>query len=113
MLYGRSETLDYYFYRIFTVVGIFSLFDFALLLVKKLNINPIEGISECSFFIYAAHLGSILMIVKKIVTALSLESYPVVEWILVSVLVVCTLTLAYYIFKKYLPKVLSVLTGGR
>lgn len=46
-------------------------------------------------------------------TALSLESYPVVEWILVSVLVVCTLTLAYYIFKKYLPKVLSVLTGGR
>lgn len=112
MLYGRSETLDYYFYRIFTVVGIFSLFDFALLLVKKLNINPIEGISECSFFIYAAHLGSILMIVKKIVTALSLESYPVVEWILVSVLVVCTLTLAYYIFKNICLKCYLYLQAG-
>lgn len=113
LVYGHNDTADYYLYRLFTIFGIFSLFDIALWIVRRYNIKPVRGLSECSFFMYAAHQGIILIAIQKTIQHLPVDESPVIEWLLVSVITIGFFTITYYILKKYLPALLSVLTGGR
>lgn len=101
--------------RPFEIFGFLSCFILAKVFISyyegsKLYIT-INNLGRYAFFAYALHQISIIELIKQgllKVTSISLLAYffaPIITFLLCSVL--------YIILKKYSPKVLSLLVGGR
>lgn len=97
------------------VTGLFAAYNLALDLIEKRGVRPSATLASASFFIYAGHC-LLLGYVEKI---LSLVMPPVNELNAVAMylstdVTLCVGLLALYVgMRRYLPRVLSPLIGGR
>lgn len=95
--------------------GLFFAFNLSAWLLKKGYCKVNNFLSSASFFMYVSHalvISTIQKILEIIIHPASDISWSIV-YILNLVLTVALLLSAYYLMQKYLPKLLTLLTGKK
>ena len=106
-----------YFIRLFSIVGIVAMVNLMNSLIEKEKLTAkLTSLSSAVFFIYAVHYNYIVGFVRKLysLTFLS-KSWSVlfISYVLISLTCVLVCYGLYLLVKRFAPKVLSVLAGGR
>ncbi|MBO7193928.1 MAG: acyltransferase [Bacteroidaceae bacterium] len=97
------------------IFGLFFAFNLSALLLKKGYCKVNNFLSSASFFMYVSHA----LVISTIQKILEIILHPVsdISWLVVYilnlVLTVALLLSAYYLMQKYLPKLLTLLTGKK
>lgn len=97
------------------IFGLFFAFNLSTWLLEKGYCKVNEILSSASFFMYVSHalvISTISKILVKIICPVSDISWLLV-YVLNLVLTTALLLSAYYFLSKYLPKLLTVLTGRK
>ena len=97
------------------ILGLFFAFNLSAWLLEKGYCKVNEFLSSASFFMYVSHalvISTMSKILVKILCPVSDISWLVV-YILNLVLSTVLLLSAYYLMSKYLPKLLTVITGRK
>ena len=115
LTYGNYNNLWGYACRAFTLSGVASTIGIVALLFKKQRLKVHPLLSSSSFFVYAAH-GTIVFPRIKVILDKVLpynQFWLIVSYFAMPVLTIALLVLCYYFLSNWMPKTLSVLTGGR
>ncbi len=97
------------------IFGLFFAFNLAAWLLKKGYCKVNEFLSSASFFMYVSHalvISTIFKVLVKIMCPVSDISWLIV-YILNLVFTIALLLSTYYLMSKYLPKLLTLLTGKK
>ena len=97
------------------LLGIVSFVYVASLLIEREIIKPNAFLAGASFFVYAGH-DIILNNVSKLLTRLwhvNSQWYLLANYIVVPIMVIIVFLGIYALIRKYTPKILVPLTGGR
>ena len=113
--YGNNDSAWGYTNRLFTLLGTVATVGIVATLFQQERIKVHKLLTSSSFFVYAAHgtivLPPIKFALEKILPNNQIGlivSYFVSPFITVALLVLC-----YYYLRKWMPKTISVLSGGR
>lgn len=108
--------LNNYIHRLFIISGIFAFISLAMMIVCRKGVgNIIRYFAGCSFFVYLSHIYVtpflnkcwilVLSPVNEITASIALFTIP---------LVTCLICIGVYsVMKRSLPKVTTILVGGR
>lgn len=114
-MFGFADSEMMFVKNITIIAGLFFAYNLAVHLIEKYHIRPSKLLSSAAFFVYAAHM-LVIWYVQKVV---SLVFPPVSDfnavmlYLLTDVITCCGLLLLYIGMKRYAPKILSPLIGGR
>ena len=111
--FGRHWSAQYIL-RCFQIVGVISIFNIAVMLVKNGG-NPVSRLADSSFFIYASHiflLTAIAFILSKIIPGTS-QLLLAIKYLLAPALTIVISEGAYKILKRVCPNFLSFICGNR
>ncbi len=112
--YGNNNVAYRYAYRLFTLFGSSSIIGFVTLLVQKQKINIHPILLKSSFFVYASHIMVLPYVLISLGNYLpSNQIGLIIKYFLAPIITVIILIVCYYYANKWIPKTLSVLTGGR
>ena len=104
-----------YLHQIGILIGIVAIVTLSAHLLRKGTWHTNAFLSDSSFFIYAYHAMPLAFSVKLLFKMIQ----PHTDGMLLALYVVCPLVtiliglLLYYLLRKFLPQLTSVLTGGR
>lgn len=101
--------------RLMVITGVLATLALLAYIMTKRDITSNETLSKSSFFIYLYHalpLGFVLKLCLKI-EALNSDIGHLIIYIASSVIIIIAGLLIYKIMKRYLPKITSVMMGGR
>ena len=115
VMFGFADSEMMFVKNITIIAGLFCADNLAVHLIEKYHIRPSKLLSSAAFFVYAAHL-IVLEYVKKIVSLLFppvSDFNAVMLYLLTDVVTCCGLLALYIVMKRYTPKLLSPLIGGR
>lgn len=124
IIYDGKNTLEgQYIYPFYIIFGSISAFNISSCLIRKKNCGFPSVLSQSSFFIYAIHTILILSVADKICSfiffnSITIRYFPntillITNYIFTPILAV-TICLGIYIFmNKFMPRLLSLLTGNR
>ena len=116
LLNGRETIIGYIIYPFYIIFGVIALFNLISKFLEKNIIQVNETLSQSSFFIYVTHTLLILKfsnwIVNKIIP-LNNELFLIIKYLLIPVLTVSISLVIYLLLKKFMPKLLNILTGNR
>lgn len=113
--YGNNDEAWGYACRLFTVLGAASTIGIVASLFEKQRIKVHPLLSGCSFFVYAAH-GRLVLPILLFALAKALPDNQIgliLSYFIAPLLTIVLLVLCYYFLRKWIPKTISVLTGGR
>ena len=97
------------------ILGLFFAFNLSAWLLEKGYCKVNEFLSQASFFMYVSHaliISTIFKILVKILRPVSDISWLAI-YILDLALTTAILLSAYYLMSKYLPKLVTILTGRK
>ena len=116
--YGNNDfPIKYIYFRIpFELVGSASVISIVAILMEKgcLKVRPF--LSECSFFVYAAHIPFILPLVTAAWGMLLPNDSQLAlatKYIMTAFITIVVLMICYFILKRFFTRPLAILTGGR
>ena len=110
------DTQNNYLHRIFIVSGIFALLSFSMMIVRRRGVgHTIRYLAGCSFFVYLSHIYVtpflnkcwilVLSPVNEVTASIALFMIP---------LITCLICIGVFsVMKRYLPKMTTILVGGR
>lgn len=103
-----------YLTNTYLLIGVFSLIFLVYDLIDKNRLHNISLLTSASFFIYAIHRLGITGISKTCLFFLPNNYWGLSIKFFISPLITAILCLILYVFlKKFTPKFLSVITGGK
>lgn len=113
--YGNDDEAYRYVLRLFTLFGSVATIGIVATLFQKGRIQDHPLLSSSSFLVYAAH-GTIVLpffqdILGKVLPYNQIGL--IIKFFSAPLLTVVLLVFCYYLLSKWMPKTLSVLTGGR
>lgn len=111
----NTEYWDY-LYRTFTISGTYSLISLTMLLKRRNVFNFSSLLSDSSFFIYATHGTIVLPIVRKILQVMitgESQIILIIDYFASALITIALLVCIYYLMSRFMPRVTSVLVGGR
>lgn len=104
-----------YIHNIGIVLGIFTAVSLTSILLEKGKIKVNKFLAESSFFIFALHIIFIGDIGKVLVKLCFIDSYIYMAalYFLVPTVDICICLGAYWLLRRYTPRLCALLTGGR
>ena len=117
-LYGKSSFYGYTI-KLFTVFGLVSIYCLCFVGLQKVKFKNsciFKKLEESSFFLYAMHSIFIVELYSDILNLIlgrSNQFSQLLIYLLTPFLTSITIVGIYAILKKHLPRLTSVLTGGR
>ena len=115
LTYGDYNDLWGYAHRLFTLFGAASTIGIVALLFEKPCIKNYPLLSNSSFLVYAAHGTMVLPTMQFIIGKLlpCNQIGLIIRYFTAPLITIAILVLCYYFLSKWIPKTMSVLTGGR
>ena len=122
IMYGAAIAVRLFFGEIIPVIGHINILAGALFLIRisgyliksKKVYQMLLGLEKQQFFIYAAHGVFLAVLVKGSAKIMPMNGgWLLIHYFGICILCIIILTGTGIMFKKLLPKVFSVLTGGR
>ena len=115
LTYGDHDELWGYARRLFTLFGSASTIGIVAFLFERNLLKVKHLLSNSSFFVYAAHgtivLPIIIFILGKILPANRI--FLIIKYFSAPAITIAILVFCYYCLQKWMPRTISVLTGGR
>lgn len=113
--YGNNDVVWRYAHRLFTVSGSCCTIGMATILLQKKTIRNYRLLSGSSVFIYTAHYPVVLSLMQVAFGYLLSGNQMVLlgGYLLAPLCTVTLLIACFYFLNKWMPKTISVLTGGR
>ena len=115
LTYGNHDELWGYAHRLFTLFGSASTIGIVAFLFERNLLKVKHLLSNSSFFVYAAHgtivLPIIIFILGKILPANQI--FLIIKYFSAPAITIAILVFCYYCLQKWMPRTISVLTGGR
>lgn len=115
LTYGIQDSLCGYARRLFTLFGAASTIGIVALLLEKQRIKNHPLLSNSSFLVYAAH-GTIVLPISQFLLGMVLpenQTGLIIKYFTAPLITIAVLVMCYYYLSKWIPKTISVLTGGR
>lgn len=115
LTYGNNSHAWEFIHKVYTLFGSSAVIGFVAFLFQnnKIRVHPL--LSKSTFLVYAAHDRMVLLIMMillgKVLPGNQLGL--IVRYFTAPLLTIVTLVLCYYFLGKWMPRTLSVLTGGR
>lgn len=103
-----------YFKQLAVLAGLPFAYNIAVMIVDRWKIKALSTLAAASFFIYAGHM----LFVSLVETLLSMIIKPVTDLEIIVILTLSVLLLIFclldifIVMRKYIPKLLSLFTGG-
>ena len=114
--YNIHQCNYFIYHHIFTIVGVISTFFISYKLIRYNQLSKrVNSIGNSSFFVYAAHRFAIIDIVRVFLQKIVPNSQMtlIITYFATAVITFVCCHVVYLIIKKYSPKFLSLLVGGR
>lgn len=115
LAYGNDDELWGYAHRVFTLFGAASTIGIVATLIEKRRLKVHPLLSNSSFIVYAAH-GKIVLPIMFLVFGKLLPSSQaglIIQYFAAPLFTIELLVLCHHFLSKWMPKTLSLLTGGR
>lgn len=115
MLWGRSTVLGNIIYPFFVITSVISIITMAAYAANK-GFKVSNRLTSCSFFVYLMHTIFSIPISRLLVNKILPQNILVVallRYILLIMFVICISVGCYMLLKRFFPKSLIVLSGGR
>lgn len=113
--YGNYDEAWGYAHRLFTLFGSVATIGIVATLFQKGRIQYHQLLSKSSFLVYAAH-GRIVLPIFQYVFGKVMPNNQIgliINYFSASLCTIAVLVLCYFFLSRWMPKTLSVLTGGR
>lgn len=113
--YGNNDFVWRYAHRLFTVSGSSCTIGMATVLIRKKAIGDYPLLPRSSVFIYTAHYPVVLSLMQVAFGYLLSRNQTelLCGYLLAPLCTVTLLVACFYYLNKWMPKTVSVLTGGR
>lgn len=114
---GGHTEIGYYFYCIYMLAGVVSVFNIAsaLVQVRKVRIHPI--LTASVFFIFAFHTDMIVemytVLLNKMFVIAGLNPVNLFTYLTTPFVKTAICVVVYYLLMRWFPRIGKVLTGGR
>lgn len=115
LTYGRMPDAWEYARRLFTPAGVVATIGIAESLFENNRLKVNRTLADSSFFIYAAHGTIVLPVVLSALGMIfpATQIWLIVKYIATPVLILAILLPAYWLLRKWMPRTMALLTGGR
>lgn len=104
-----------YIHNLGIILGVIFMFNIVSYFIQRDKLHTNEFLAKASFFVFAFH-EPLLTIIKKVYVKLFPATnafMPIIEYFGQAFVVILISLIAYKILKKYLPKINSLLMGGK
>lgn len=113
---GRNTPVGYILYPFYIISGVCAAFNLAADLLRKGKTKVHPLLAQSTFFIYALHTIVVLAACNFLVQHLLSGEHPLIQTIayLLTPLLCVSACLGIFLFlKRFMPKILGILTGNR
>lgn len=113
---GSNTLIGQRIYPFYVIAGVVAVFNLAADLLERGKTRVVPLLSHSTFFIYAVHTQLVLHVSHKVFSPLWNLGYPLtsaIAYLLTPLLAVSICVVMFLLMKRWLPRVLGVLTGNR
>lgn len=107
--------IDNYFHKLSIYFGILLAFSIVSKLLESEYISCNKKWTECTFFLYAYHMLTVSLLCKLCIKYIRPDSsYKlIISFIIIDFIIVLGGYYLYHLFKRYMPRITSIMCGSR